>query len=122
MMYSGVDLVEIKRIEKLLQNNNRFLDKYYGEQEIKELKNKNFRSESVAACFAAKEAFSKVVKTGLSGFSLCEVQLLHEESGAPYLFLSGKAKQIAEEKGLLFSVSITHTNDLACVFVIGYTE
>lgn len=116
MMYSGVDLVEIKRIQKSLEN-PRFLEKYFGEEERAELKAKNFKPESVAACFAAKEAFSKVVKTGLSGFALNEVQLLHEQSGAPCLSLSGKAIKLAEN--LELSVSISHTSELAIAFVIG---
>lgn len=115
MIYSGVDLVEIKRIEKSLEN-PRFLEKYFGNDEKEELERKKYKSESVAACFAAKEAFSKVVKTGLSGFNFCEVQLLHEESGAPYLFLTGKAKELA--KGLEISVSISHTDELAMAFVV----
>lgn len=121
MMFSGVDLVEIKRIEKSMQN-PRFLEKYFGAQEIEELREKKFKAESIAACFAAKEAFSKVIKTGISGFALNEVQLLHEQNGAPYLLLFGKAKDIADEKGLLFSVSITHTDELAMAFVIGYEK
>ena len=121
MMYSGVDLVEICRIKKAMEN-PRFLLKYFGEKERAELEKKGFRPESVAACFAAKEAFSKVVKTGLSGFSLCEAELLHEQSGAPYLYLSGKAKQIADEKGLTLSVSISHTDSLAIAFIIGFQE
>lgn len=121
MMYSGVDLVEICRIKKAMEN-PKFLEKYFGEKEREELKDKKFKAESVAACFAAKEAFSKVVKTGISGFSLSQVQLLHEESGAPYLKLSGKAKQIADEKGLSLSVSISHTDSLAMAFVIGFEK
>ena len=121
MMYSGVDLVKIGRIKKAMDNPS-FLEKYFGADERAELEKKNFKTESVAACFAAKEAFSKVVKTGLSGFSLCDVQLLHEENGAPYLNLSGKARRIADEKGLTLSVSISHTDSLAMAFVIGFNE
>ncbi len=119
MMFSGIDLVEIARIEKAMQN-PRFLEKYFGKNELKEFEKKNFKAESVAAAFAAKEAFSKVVKSGLSAFLLCEVELLHENSGAPYLLLSGKAKELAKE--LLFTVSITHTKELAQAIVIGYTK
>ena len=55
MIFSGIDLVEIERIEKSLKN-PRFLEKYFGEAERAELEKKNFKPESVAACFAAKEA------------------------------------------------------------------
>ena len=118
MVLTGIDLVEIKRIEKSLEN-ARFLKENFGERERQELSNKKFRPESVAACFAAKEAFLKVLQTGLSGAKLCEIELLHKDTGAPYLYLSGKAKEKAEEKGLELCVSITHTKELAQAIVIG---
>ena len=121
MMLCGIDLVEIERIEKSLKN-TRFLEKNFGEREKEELEKKGYKSESVAACFAAKEAFLKVMQTGLSGFALCEIELLHKESGAPYLELSGKAKKAIEEKGLKVCVSITHTTKLAQAIVIGYED
>ena len=119
MMFCGIALVEIKRIEKSLEN-PRFLEKNFGEREKEELEKKGNKSESIAACFAAKEAFLKVMQTGLSGFALCEIELLHKESGAPYLKFSGKAKKAIEEKGLKICVSITHTKELAQAIVIGY--
>ena len=121
MMFCGIDLVEIERIEKSLKN-PRFLEKNFGEREREELAKKSYKSESVAAAFAAKEAFLKAMQTGLSGFALCEIELLHKESGAPYLSLSGKAKSQVEEKGLEFSVSITHTSKLAQAIVIGFEK
>ena len=116
MFSVGIDLVEISRIENSLKNDS-FLKMFFGKNEIEELKQKNFKSESVAAAFCAKEAFSKAVKTGLSGFKMNEVELLHEKSGAPYLLLSGKAKALGEN--MQFSVSITHTKELAQAIVIG---
>lgn len=118
MVLTGIDLVEIKRIEKSLKN-ERFLKENFGEREREELSKKKFRPESVAACFAAKEAFLKVIGAGLCGAKLCEIELLHKDSGAPYLCLSGKAKKEAEEKGLKLCVSITHTKELAQAIVIG---
>ena len=46
---------------------------------------------------------------------MTEVQLLREPSGQPYLFLSGSALRLAEERGLRFSVSVTHTKNYAAV-------
>ena len=73
---------------------------------------------SAAADWAAKEAFSKALGTGVRGFELNEVSCLRDELGAPYLVLTGKAKQAAE--GLAFSVSLTHTAELASAIVIAY--
>ena len=50
--------------------------------------------------FAAKEAFSKALGTGFSnGLMWSEIEVLHHESGKPYLLLSGKALEMAEKMG-----------------------
>lgn len=48
--------------------------------------------ETIAANFAAKEAFAKALGTGVRGFSLNEVSVLRGELGAPYIKLAGNAK------------------------------
>ena len=121
-MYSvGIDLVEIARIENSIQS-ERFFKTIFGENERKEFEKKNFKVESIAGAFAAKEAFSKAIKTGLKGFKLSEVEVLHDENRAPYLCLSGSAKMKAEKDGLEFDVSITHTKTLAQAIVIAYKK
>lgn len=117
MIRNGIDIVDIKRIERSLENDS-FKARVYGADELKELKNK--KPENYAGAFCAKEAFAKALGTGVRGFSLCEVQVLHDEYGAPYFSLSGKAQEIADEKGLEFSLSITHTNTVAMASVIAY--
>ncbi len=121
-MYSvGIDLVEIARIENSILS-ERFLKTTFGENELKEFEKKNFKAESIAGAFSAKEAFSKAIKTGLKGFKLTEVEILHDETKAPYLYLSGSAKKMAESLGLEFDVSITHTKTLAQAIVIAYKK
>lgn len=117
--YVGTDLLEIKRIENCLKN-PRFLLRVFGERERQELEARGMPPQSAAACFCAKEAFSKVLGTGIRGFSLAEVELLHRESGEPYLHLSGKALSLAE--GLTFSVSISHTDNYAVAMLIAYGD
>ncbi len=119
MISNGIDLVEIKRIEKSIKSES-FLKRVYGENELRELKKKS--TQSYAGAFAAKEAFSKALGSGIVGFSLNEVEVLHKENGEPYFFLSGRAKKTADEKGLSFAVSITHTGEYAAAVVTAYTE
>ena len=52
--------------------------------------------ETMAGHWAVKEAFSKAVKTGVRDFSLNEISVLRDELGAPYLELTGKAKELAK--------------------------
>lgn len=118
-MRAGVDAVEIKRIKKSLEIPG-FREKVFSQKEIELLEKKRFPEESYAANFAAKEAFSKSLGTGVRGFSLNEVSVLRDELGAPYFELSGSAKERA--KGLAFTVSLTHTREIAVAFVIAYKE
>ncbi len=116
-MRVGIDSIEISRIEKSLEING-FLEKVYSKAEIELFKSRNFKLETIAANFAAKEAFSKALGTGLRGFSLNEVSILRDELGCPYILLSGKAEELA--KDLSFTVSITHTKTVATAIVIAY--
>lgn len=112
-MRVGIDSVEIPRIKKSLEIKG-FKEKVYSQDELSFLK----KDESFAANFAAKEAFSKAIGTGIRGFELNEVSVLRDNLGAPFFEFHGKAKEAA--KGYNFTVSITHTHDTATAIVIAY--
>ncbi len=120
-IYTGIDLVEIDRIRNSIQRDANFLVRFFGDDERK-LFNSINAAERIAANFAAKEAFSKAIGTGIVGFSLKEVQTLRDENGAPFLQLSGKAEEIAKKRQMQFSVSLSHTKEYATAIVIGYTN
>ena len=119
-MQVGIDTVEIKRIESLVKNKERFLERVFSEKEQEEFIKRNNKTEHIAAAFCAKEAFSKALGTGIVGFNLNEVSLLHKENGKPYLEFSGKALKIVKEANLSFDVSITHTESIATAIVIAF--
>lgn len=119
MFSVGIDLVEIKRISKSV-NNNKFLQRVFGKEEYIYLEKNNFPIQSVAANFCAKEAFSKAIGTGIRGFKLKEVELLRDEKGMPYFKFSGNALKIVTDKDLKFSVSVTHTDEYASAVVISW--
>lgn len=115
----GFDLVEIKRMERSIKSEH-FCKRVFGEREYEELLKRGFPVQSAAACFAAKEAFGKALGIGLVGFSLNEVEVLHNEKGKPYLYLSGKALELS--KNLSFDISITHTDETAGAVIIAWEE
>lgn len=117
----GTDLVEIKRIEKSVQN-DRFNRRVYSQDELTLFSSKKKPFESMAGNWAGKEAFSKALGTGVVGFSLNEVEILRDELNAPFIRLSGHAKKIADELKLGFSISITHTETLAQAVVIAWKK
>lgn len=121
-MYSiGIDMIEISRIKKSMQRPN-FLNFILGEKEFEELKLRKFPFQSVAANFAAKEAFAKSIGLGFKGFKIKEVEVLRESSGKPIFYFTGNAKKIVEENNYDFSVSLTHTYDLASAVVICFKK
>ncbi len=121
MISVGVDMVEIPRIKKSMQN-KRFLKFILGDEEFSQLEEKKFPAQSVAANFCAKEAFSKAIGTGIRGFGIRNVQILRDEIGKPYIFLTGHALKLTEEKNLDFSVSLTHTKNYACAVVVCFNK
>jgi len=118
MLLAGIDLVEIQRIKKSMQN-PRFLLRILGPSEYAQLELRGFPVQSVAASFSAKEAFSKALGTGFRGFSLREVELLRSENGRPSFKLSGNALEITQKRKIVFQVSVTHTKEYASAVVIG---
>ena len=120
-MTVGIDLIEIERIKKSSQK-GRFMERVYSEKECALFSYKKNPFETMAGNWAAKEAFSKALKTGVRNFSLNEVSVLRNELGAPYLELSGNAKELADSMELEFDVSISHTSQLATAVVIAYKK
>ncbi len=125
MLVTGVDLVAIARIERLLSRNaDRFLARLCTAAE-QEQAGPHLRAESVAGCFAAKEAVAKALGVGLrpfaaEGVDLHEIEVLHDGRGRPYLRLSGRAARRAKVLGVEeWSLSISHEGGLAVALVVG---
>ncbi len=119
-MYTiGTDIIDINRIKKSAAN-DRFLSRVFSKKELDFLSSKKNPYPSMAGNWAAKEAFSKALGTGVRGFRLNEISVLRDESGKPYIELSGNALKIS--KDLSFSLSISHTDAIAAAVVISYTS
>ena len=116
----GIDLVEVERIRVAVNRRKNFLKRIYTPDEIKTNPKGEFRFQELAGRFAVKEAFFKAIKSGWRrGVTFSDVIVLNEPSGAPYIKLTGKAKEITESLGInSIFVSISHTNTLATGIVI----
>ncbi|MBQ0163561.1 MAG: holo-ACP synthase [Treponema sp.] len=122
----GVDLVEVSRFRKWIEEENLIL-RYFNEKEMSDKDVSDLTERQISAMsqhyavrFAAKEAFSKALGTGLSGFDLRDVYVLKEESGKPYIALGKSAKKVFDEKcpgGKIF-LSLSHEKDYAIANVI----
>ena len=118
---TGVDIVEIARIEKSLSN-PRFLARLFGASEGEQFAARGAKASFAAGNFCAKEAFSKALGTGVRGFALHEVEVLRDGLGAPYFVFSGEARRLVETGGLGFSVSISHCRAYAVATVVAYRQ
>jgi holo-[acyl-carrier protein] synthase len=113
----GVDIIEIARIKRVLDDfGERFLRRVYTEAERERYRN---RVNELAARFAAKEATSKALGTGIRGIRWREMEVLPNRRGKPVLILHGQAAARAAELELTdFSVSLTHSRTDAMAFVV----
>ena len=117
----GTDIIRVNRLKKSL-NKKPFLSRIYSKEEILKCKRSKVNSNCFAKRFAAKEAFSKALGTGISkGISFNEIVVLNEKSGKPYIKLINKTKKIVErklkKKIYKISLSIADEKDYAVAFV-----
>lgn len=115
----GTDIIEIKRIQQAVEANQRFLLKNFTEKERDYFEKRNKAYASIAGNFAAKEAVSKALGTGFSGFGLIDIEVLRDDKGGPVVFLYGRAKEIARDKKISkIWVSISHCRAYATAYAI----
>jgi holo-[acyl-carrier protein] synthase len=114
---TGIDIIEISRIRSALERHGeRFLSRVFTEMEICECRG---RADALAIRFAAKEAASKALGTGIGPIRWRDVETLHKWTGEPYLVLHGSAEKIARDQGLTaWSVSLSHSRDNAIAIVV----
>lgn len=114
----GVDITTISRIEKNIAKDS-FRTYVYTQAELDCFYNiSRPKVASLAANFAAKEAFSKALGTGVRDFSLNEVEILRDGLGAPYMQFYGKAADIMLQGGYTAQVSLSHESDMAIATVL----
>lgn len=113
----GTDIIEIDRIKKAVDRTNGFIEKIFTDKEIRLFSSKNMRPEVIAGNFAAKEAISKSLGTGIRGFSLKEIEVLRDDLGKPIVFLSDNIENLIG-KGYKLNLSISHNNTSAIAFAI----
>ncbi len=122
MLTTGVDLVEIARVERALsRHGDRFLERVFTPAEVLYCR---ARPAELAARFAAKEAVAKALGVGMrmmarDGIGWREAEIVGDLRGKPLVRLHGRAAERAEELGLTeWAVSLSHTHEHAIAFVV----
>ena len=122
----GIDLCEIARMEKLLSD-GRFLARFFSAEEQAYIQGKGKNAaQTMAGIFAAKEALSKALGTGID-FDLREAEIRHTEEGQPYYAPTGRlAERIGadlKKRGFKFVGAITIYSHLqACGIINDHDE
>ncbi len=119
----GVDIVNCSRMQSFLDDENKGL-RFFAEDEYDYCRSRKFGSlESLAACFAAKEAFGKALGIGLKDINLKDIQVVHAENGKPELFLQNSAKDACNKRNVSrIHLSLSHEKESAVAFVVLETE
>ena len=117
----GTDIAQVSRFEKWVKQSE-MIERFFNEKERcrQGAKSEAAKCQHYAARFAAKEAFSKALGTGISGFSLQEVYIVNDENGKPILKVEGAALNLMKEKfgECKVFVSLSHEKEFAVAFVI----
>lgn len=104
----GIDICNISRFSKM-GNLDKFLEKYFTENERKYILKSGNRFETIAGIFSAKEAFVKALGTGFGSVKPSFVEVLHHDGGQPYIKFNFEDKIKIKKVGL----SISHDGDYA---------
>jgi holo-[acyl-carrier protein] synthase len=121
----GSDLIDIRRIEKTLDRfGDRFTHRVFTEIERARSDRKKERAASYAKRFAAKEACSKALGSGIAmGVNWRELGIVNLPGGKPTMHLVGSAAarlQSLTPPGFIARIDLTITDDypLAQAFVV----
>jgi holo-[acyl-carrier protein] synthase len=143
-MSVGIDLVSVSRIEAILERwGDRFLKRIFTRVEVDYCRSRHSPARSLAARFAAKEAFFKAVSglragrgddesgdrsrdegriqpKGSEVIRFTDVEIVIAPGGAPRLISRGAAKALLGRSRA--SVSLSHEEDMAIAIVITSPE
>ena len=114
MIGIGVDLCEIERMRAALGRTPTLRDRVFTESERAYCDERRDPTERYAARFAAKEAVLKAMGLGLGACGWHEIEVLRAESGAPSIVLHGRARELANDRGIRsWRLTMTHTRHVA---------
>ncbi len=119
----GSDLVHISRIEAVLKRRGEaFARRILRPEEFETFRHKKKprqQASFLAKRFAAKEALSKALKTGIGDVSWQHILITNSLSGAPEITLSNKALEVSKALGTeTIHLSLSDEQDMALAFVV----
>ena len=116
----GVDIVQIERISASLRRlGEAFARRILTDAELQAFRRNNQSAAFLAKRFAAKEAASKALGTGIGKVSFQHIEITNNDLGAPLLSFSGYAAELQQQKGIVgLHLSLSDEKDAAIAFVV----
>ena len=121
MITTGIDIIEIGRIEKIVRTyTNRFLNRIYTQEELNYCRG---RYPQLAARFAAKEAVMKALGTGTRGVGWQDIEIIRTPGNPPKILLHSRAAKRARTIQITqFALSLSHSREYAVASVIAFNN
>jgi len=118
---SGIDTIELSRLDEIKPEiRTRFIQRVFTEKEIEQARD---QTDVLSGLFAAKEAVSKALGTGIGYVNWRDIEIIHLNTGQPTVVLHGNAKTVANELGLTtWSVSISHDRNKAIAMAVAISD
>ncbi len=88
----GIDIIEVDRIRQAVVKNKGFIDHVFTANEKLIFEERNYLPHTIAGFFAAKEAVSKALGTGIGKVGWKDIEVLKDPLGKPYIKLHNNAK------------------------------
>jgi len=121
----GTDIVEVARIESSIEKfGDDFAKRILADSEIPSYLNSKIKARFLAKRFAAKEAFSKALGTGLrEPATFQNIAVSHDSLGKPILKLAKPLQALLDAKQISqMHISISDEKNLALAYVILETQ
>ncbi len=121
----GIDVVEVERIAAAIERHGEpFLTRLFTRAERGYCAAQKRPALHYAARFAAKEAVSKALGTGIGGEAgWLDLEIIRDPAGAPKLRLDGAAAAFAKDKGISeIQISLSHAKEYAAANAVAIAD
>lgn len=122
---NGIDIVNNKRIKKIIDKSSENLKDIFSEKEIEYCFSKKNPTQSLAVRFAAKEAVIKAVDSYILEYDLNKIEVINTESGKPELLihcnkLKDKIKKLLNKNKYSINLTLSHEKEFSVAHVLIY--
>jgi holo-[acyl-carrier protein] synthase len=114
----GVDIVDIARLKAALARTPGLAERLFTEAERSAVGERHAPADSLAGCFAAKEALAKVLGAP-AGLRWTDAEVLRSGNGRPYLTVRGTVADAARAAGVgAWHLSLSHDGGFCVAMVV----